>query len=243
MRIVLVLILFLMSSQLQADYLYKTTLLRAAPGKLLELIHLLKSSAEIYSTAGEEPPFIIRHSQGDHWDLLLLFPMNNYSDYYAAEKIANRKQVFDESEIDETAFKKKMAYCVAWQEEVFVYGPPLQEVKNAFQQANFFHVEMFLALAGKRAELLKQRKMENVYLKKLARPQNQIFTRDQGAAWDLFTIGFYRDLKHFAESADIPEAKENEAARAAGFESVDQIGPYLRTLIHRHQDTLAVAVK
>jgi len=85
--------------------------------------------------------------------------------------------------------------------------------------------------------------MENAYLKHLGRPENLIFTHDQGAAWDLFTIGFYRDLKHYAESADIPEAKQAEAARLAGFEGPDKIGTYLRTLIQLHHDTLAVAVK
>ena len=33
------------------------------------------------------------------------------------------------------------------------------------------------------------------------------------------------------------------AAKAAGFESSKTIGPYLRTLIALHHDTLAVAVK
>ena len=69
-----------------------------------------------------------------------------------------------------------------------------------------------------------------------------IFVRDQGASWDLFTVGFYRDLKHYAESADIPEVSQEAAAKAAGFESVRGIGPFLRTLIVSHHDTLAVAI-
>jgi hypothetical protein len=77
----------------------------------------------------------------------------------------------------------------------------------------------------------------------LGRPQNLIFVRDQGAAWDVFTIGFYRDLKHYAQSADIPQADQESAARAAGFESASRIGPYLRALISSHHDTLAVGVK
>jgi hypothetical protein len=67
--------------------------------------------------------------------------------------------------------------------------------------------------------------------------------RESGAAWDLFTVGFYRDLKHYAESADISESLQEEAARAAGFESTRAIGPYLRSLIRLHHDTLAGAVK
>ena len=85
--------------------------------------------------------------------------------------------------------------------------------------------------------------MENAYLKTLKRPENLVFVRDQGAGWDLFTLGFYRDLKHYAESADISEAAQDAAARAAGFESASRIGPFLRTLISSHHDTLAVAIK
>ena len=81
--------------------------------------------------------------------------------------------------------------------------------------------------------------MENSYLKFLGLPQNLIFVHDHGAAWDIFTIGFYRNLKQFAESADIPYEREEEAALAAGFEAANRIGTYLRTLISEHHDTLA----
>ena len=67
--------------------------------------------------------------------------------------------------------------------------------------------------------------------------------RDAGAPWDIFTIGAYRDLKHYAASADVPEAKQEEAAKAAGFDGVKAIGPYLRTFIALHHDTLATAIK
>ena len=109
--------------------------------------------------------------------------------------------------------------------------------------AGFFHVEIFLALAGKRAELLEQREMENLYLAKIERPTNLIFKRAGGAAWDCYTIGFYRDIKHFAASADVPAEAEESAAIEAGFTSASTIGTYLRELISQHHDTLAVAVR
>ena len=59
---------------------------------------------------------------------------------------------------------------------------------------------MLDALAGKQYELLKEREMENAYLKALKRPENLVFIRDQGASWDLFTVGTYRDLKHFGKA-------------------------------------------
>jgi hypothetical protein len=116
-------------------------------------------------------------------------------------------------------------------------------LKAAIPQAGFFHLEIFISWPGKHAELYKEREMENAYQRRLKRPGNFIFIRDQGASWDLFTLGLYRDLKHYAESADIAEKDQEEAARAAGFESARHIGPYLRSLIVQHHDTLAVPIK
>ena len=224
------------TSAAQPTYLYRARLLQAAPGNLLEVIELLKASASSYEQAGDERPMLMRHSQGDRWDLMNLIPMNNYVEYYSRERTAKRAQALKE-------LQTKLDELVAWQEDVFVYGPPLAELRKAFSSSTFFHVEMFDSLAGKQSELFKEREMENAYLKALKRPENFIFVRDQGAAWDLFTLGAYRDLKHYAESAGIPETEQEAAAKAAGFEAANRIGPYLRTLINSHHDTLAVSVK
>jgi len=219
----------------ETTYLYKVTLVQAAPGKILELLDLYKASFAAYKDAGDEAPMWMRHSQGDHWDLLILIPMKNYSDYYNPERMAKRTST--------RASAAGIDQNIAWQEDLFVYGPPLNELRQAFALSSFFHVEMFHALAGKQPELIKEREMENVYLKTLKRPENFIFVRDQGADWDVFTIGAYRDLKHFAESAGIPEQDQEAAAKAAGFAAASRIGPYLRTLISSHHDTLAISIK
>jgi len=211
----------------EEGYLYKAQFVQAAPGRLLDLIELVKAPAE-------ERPFAIRHSQGDHWDLMLLTPMGTYAGFYAPERAVRRAKAVD---------SQKWKELVAWQEDIFVFGPPLEDVRAAFGKAGFFHLEIFRALPGRHADLLKERLMENAYLKALKRPENLVFVRDSGAGWDLFTVGFYRDLKHYAESADIAENDQEAAARSAGFESASRIGPYLRTLIREHHDTLAVAVK
>jgi hypothetical protein len=132
---------------------------------------------------------------------------------------------------------------IAWQEDLFTYGPPLADLRKAFANGAFFHVEMFVALPGKFADLYKEREMENAYAKAVKEPENFIFVRDQGAAWDIFTIGVFRDLKHYAESADVSPKDAEAAAKAAGFDAPSQIGPYLRRFIREHHDTLAVAVK
>lgn len=240
MRVLLVMIVSVLSAPIisasEPAYLYKARLVQAAPGKLLEVIDLLKASQTGFKDAGDERPLLMRHSQGDHWDILVLIPMKSYADYYSAERIAKRTQTLRDVEA-------RLEELIAWQEDVFVYGPAVADLRKAFDSSAFFHVEMFDSLAGKQSDLFKEREMENAYLKALKRPENFIFVRDQGAAWDMFTIGAYRDLKHYAESAGIAEADQDAAAKAAGFEAANRIGPYLRTLIRSHHDTLAVSVR
>jgi hypothetical protein len=235
-RLTLLLLLLILTASTAAAtepaYLYKTTLVQAAPGRILEIIDLYKAAI---AETKDQPPLWMRHSQGDHWDLLLLFPIKSYEEYYSVERIAKRKA--------QQAAWSKVDPLIAWREDVFVYGPPPDALRGVFASSSFFHVEMFHALAGQQADLIKEREMENAYLKVLKRPENFIFVRDQGAAWDVFTIGAYRDLRHFAESAGIPEANQEAAAKAAGFPAANRIGPYLRTLIASHHDTLAVTVK
>jgi hypothetical protein len=220
-------------------YLYRTTLIQAAPGKLLEVVDLLKAGWPGSKDSGDEAPIAMRHSQGDRWDLLLLFPMGSWGEYYAPDRIARRRKAA-EAAIEELV---RLSGDVEWTEDVFVYGPPLSETRGVLGPAGYFHVEMFEALPGMEQSLYRQREMENAYSKALDLPQNLIFVRAAGAAWDLFTIGAYRDLKHYAGSADVPEAKQEAAAKAAGFDGAKAIGPYLRTLISLHHDTLATAIR
>jgi hypothetical protein len=224
-------------------YLYRTMFVRAAPGKLLDLIDLYKNRMAVYDASGDERPFWWRHTQGDQWDLMFLYPLGSYTEYFSPERVARRKKAGDDSPLQQADFAKKFYEYSAWHEDLFVMGPPLEKVKKAFENTAYYHCEIFIALPGMQKELFKEREMENLYQVGVGRPENLIFTHDQGAAWDLFTLGCYRDLKHWASSADIPKAKRDAAARAAGFTDSDQIGPYMRTLITMHRDTMGVAIK
>jgi len=227
----------------EQTYLYKATFIRAAPGKLLDLIELLKGRMSVYDAWGDKLPFWWRHTQGDQWDLMMLYPMKSYAEYYSKERIARRNQVQSSSSLSLQEFKNRYQAYTSWYEDIFVMGPPLEIVENVFKDTAFYHCEIFIALPGKLAELFKEREMENAYLHNLGRPQNLIFTRDQGAAWDLFTLGCYKDMKQWAASSDISREKREEAAIKAGFEGPDKIGPYMRTLILMHRDTIGVAIK
>ncbi len=231
------------SQSADSGYLYKAVLLRASPGSLLEVIDTYRDRRSYHEAVGDHPPFIMRHSQGDHWDLMVIFPMGSFARYYQRERVTRRERVARETAHTLGAFDGKARRHVAWREEVFVAGPPLEEVAAAFGGGEFYHVEMFIVLPGKYADLKREREMENAYLAALDRPENLIFERVAGAAWDLFTIGVYRDIKHFSDSADIPADRREAAAKAAGFDSADEIGTYLRTLMDSHHDTLARAVR
>ena len=217
-------------------------MVRAAPGQLLEVIELLKDRAPVYDAAGGHPPLLMRHSQGDQWDLLLLYPMGSFADYFSAERRAQRDNSAAASGMSDAEFERALNALVSWREDLYVTGPPLDEVRRSFADNAYYHVEMFIALPGKRQALLEERRMENAYLAAIDRPLNLIFTRVAGAAWDLYTIGFYTDVKHWAAIADVPYERREASARAAGFEGANRIGTYMRTLIQLHHDTLATAV-
>jgi hypothetical protein len=224
----------------EGDYLYKTLLVRAAPGELLELIDLYLDRMDVWE-ATDERPFLMRHTQGDQWDLLLLFPMGSFEGYYAEANAAERARAAATSSASE--FSAQVDARTAWREETYVVGPTPEIVSRLFADNDYYHVEMFLAIPGKRDQLIEERRMENAYLAGIDRPQNLIFKRVAGAAWDSYTIGFYKDIKHYAASADISGDLKEKAAKVAGFQGADYIGSYLRTLIQWHHDTLAVSVR
>lgn len=221
-RLFLLALLLLPLSAAAQQQLYRASLVQAAPGKLIELIDLYKQHVPA--------PLWMRHSQGDRWDLLILTPLAAYD---SLPKVRE----------DERSWDARRKPLVAWEEDVFAFGPAASELRKAFADSGFFHVEMFRSLPGQMDALIKERGMENAYSRAIKQPENFLFVRDQGASWDVFTIGCFRDLKHYAQSADVPRENAEAAAKSAGFDSAASIGPYLRRFISDHHDTLAVAIR
>jgi hypothetical protein len=219
--------------QAQDEGTYRALLLRAAPGHLTELIDLYRERVGLLTALGEDPPVFMRHSQGDQWDLMLLFPIESLEHYFSAERAERLAQAGG------VGFVDRVRAITAWQEELFVAGPPVDTVAARNAEAGFYHVEIFRALPGRYDALVEQRVMENRYYHRSERDGNLIFTRLAGAAWDVFTLGFYRDIQHFVATPDLAPEVFEQAAVDAGFESRGAIGTYLRTLIDAHHDTLA----
>lgn len=228
--------------QNEGDYLYKVTMLRAAPGHFAELVSALESSFELHEEAGDQAPFWIRHSQGDQWDFMLIYPMGDFSSYHGAERAAQRTAVWDSSRGQ--ALATLLSELTSYSEEWFSRSVSVDEMGRRFDGMGLFHVEMFAGLPGTRRELLEQRRMENRYYEHLDRQQNLLFVREAGSNWDAMTIGFYENLQAYAAAGvRYSLAEQDEAARVAGFEEVGKIGPYLRSLLSYHHDTLGVRVR
>lgn len=227
----------------QAPELYRFVMVQAAPGRLLELIDLYRSRLPVIAAGGDELPIIVRHSQGDRWDLLVIYPSGSFTAYYSAERSAKRAAAADASGVSNAAFARKFYDLVAWHEDVYVEGPPVAALRDHIRDTTLIHLEMLQALPGKRDLLIKERHMEGAYNIARGRPGSLVFTHEQGAAWDVITLDAYRNWRHYAEQETITKDANDAAARKAGFDNADAIGPYLRTLISTHHDTLGTLVK
>ena len=221
---------------------YRALTAQAAPGDLLELIDLYREEAAFLRESGEEPALWMRHTQGDAWDLLLLYPIEGVSEYFAPARRQRLAGARTPTGRTGAELQREIDARTAWREEVFVHGPPVAEVKAAWAGAGLYHVEMYQGLAGQREKLVQERRMENAYASALGRKPTKIFTRIAGSATDGFTIGFYADLKAYANPPETSREQQEAAAIAAGFRGADYIGATLRELILRHHDTLAVPI-
>lgn len=203
---------------------------RAAPGKFPALLELV--NATNWANMGERQPLMMRHSQGNHWDLMLLGQHGTHcekpDDCNAA--MANFSQAADMLVDFELSFLATSAST--W-----------DELQTLNSESGLYHIEMFQAAAGKHAALSRQRRIENDYIEKIGQRANAVFDVSFGSDMDIFTIGFYRDMAHFAESPNLSSAEFETAAVEAGFKNRADISFHLRELIVGHQDTLAVKVK
>ncbi|NNE41416.1 MAG: hypothetical protein HKN14_10935 [Marinicaulis sp.] len=225
----------------EGEFLYHVTTVRAAPGELENLLNWIAEmkSSSYFDEAGAHLPFVMRHSQGDQWDLLSITPMESWTKFHSKSATRKREKAAEK-------FGDKLAKGfgkVAFAEDHFAFGPPLKEVMREYADNDFYHIEMFHAASGKVAELFEQRRMENAYLEATGQTTNMIFRRAAGSDVDVFTIGFHKNLQAFAEPSGANAEEAEAAAVAAGFKNRADISFYLRSLLAGHHDTLAVKVE
>jgi len=205
---------------------YWVTQYRAAPGKFPELLELVKNTDWLKSVGSK--PVLMRHSQGDQWDLLILGqPCTLPPCVKAGQEFGAKTDALVDFELSFMA-KSDTAWDTA---------------RQMADAAGLFHIEMFKAAAGKHAALDRQRKIENTYLAKTGQTTNVVFDVQFGSDIDIFTIGFHESLASFAKDAPVTSEQAEAAAIEAGFKNRADISFHLRELIVGHHDTLAVPVK
>lgn len=229
------------AQEYEGDYLYHVATTRAAPGKLEDLLKWIEdiNASGFLEDSGVHKTLVMRHSQGDQWDLLSIGPMESWTAFHSEEATEKREQGFAKH----AELLARGAEMVAFTEDHFAYGPPLDVITNAYNANAFYHIEMFNAAPGKASELAEQRRMENRYLELTGQTQNMIFRRAAGSDVDVFTIGFHESLQAFAEPSGASAEEAEAAAKEAGFKDRADISFYLRSLISGHHDTLAVKVE
>ena len=55
-------------------FLYRVITIRAAPGEFAAWLDQVGAIRAAYVERGDAAPFVLRHTQGDHWDLMILEP-------------------------------------------------------------------------------------------------------------------------------------------------------------------------
>ncbi len=222
--------------------LYKFVTIQAAPGKLPDLLAAYRQRASVMASNGDELPILVRHSQGDRWDLLMIYPIGSFTDYYSRERMAKRDAAGTASGLSNAAFQERLYELIAWHEDVFVWGPPVPELRGYVQGATVAHLEMMQAMAGRHEALTRQRYMESAFNVNRGRPQMLVFTHEQGAAWDVITLDAWKDWRQYGEAQMVAADVSEAAAKKAGFPSADAVGVAMRSLINTHHDTLGTFV-
>jgi hypothetical protein len=164
--------------------------------------------------------------------------MGDWVGYYEKSNADERAQAAKAAGMTVEALDHPGGDLVSWHEDLYVRGPSTEALRAHVKGAGLLHYEMMQALPGKRDALVEERRMENSFNRNRGRGETLIFVREAGAAWDVITLGVYRNWQQYAESELVSKDANDAAARKAGFANADGVGPYMRTLISTHRDTL-----
>ena len=94
------------AGELEGDQLYRVTTVRAAVGSLPDLLDSIAARR-----TGERPPLVMRHSQGDHWDLMIITAV-------------------DQDSALEPGFLAPSFELIAFEEDHYAYGPSWVDVSD-----------------------------------------------------------------------------------------------------------------
>lgn len=200
--------------------LYHIHIAKAAAGKLTQLIDAYKSAPAPSKDEPQVTPIILRHREGDEWDLITITPLG--------------KQVTLTADAPSQAIQDyflRVAPLTDWHSDTFVIGPSWAAVQKALLVAKgepLYVVSEYRALPGHRPQM--RQVLDRGAQETPGR--NVLFAHVEGGSWNFLTITRYDSWAEIGAPPPQP---------AAGTAPVDQ-GLAIREHLAVHQDTIAVYV-
>jgi hypothetical protein len=237
---------------LSAQELYHVHIVKAAPGKMNELIAAFRQAPVAPGEPG--PPVIFRHLQGDDWDLLVLTPLGKEETLRPVDTPEVQKSV------------QQMRPLRTQHGDTFTAGPPWTEVRATLMgggpaptaasgsaatetagtagssaggasvpETTIYTVTTYRSLPGHRDQLADTlRRIVALYP-----DRRTLMQHVEGAPWEFVLISRYDSWSALGEE----EAAPAERLRAQGFANNEAIGQELRQHTAEHRDTIARMVR
>lgn len=173
--------------------LYHVHFVKAAPGKLVELIDAyVNAPADPQSSA---PPVILRHREGDDWNLLVLEPLGAQVTLRAVPPSADLQQFLTRTRGLRAQHNDTFTIGPAWAEaRKLVLGD--ERAESSGGTGGVYVVSVFRSLPGHRDQL------EGVLRKLAAEEPGRTLTLQhlEGASWEYLMISRYDSWTAFGES-------------------------------------------
>jgi hypothetical protein len=202
--------------------LYHVHFVKAAPGKLVEMIDAYVNAPADPQAPG--PPVILRHREGDDWNLMVLRPVGAEMTLRASPPPADLQQFLTKTRGLRGQHNDTIAIGPPWAEARKLLGEGGAEASGA---GGVYVVSVFRSLPGHRTEL------EGVLQKIAAEEPGRTLTLQhlEGAPWEYVTITRYDSWTTFGES-------EQKAGAQAPGPTALALGEHLA----EHRDTIAQRV-
>jgi len=205
--------------QAPALELYHIHISKAAPGKLPQLIDAYKSAPAPEAGEPQVTPIILRHRDGDEWDLITITPLGKQTTLTAN---APPQAVMD--------YYQRVGLLSDWHNDTFVVGPGWAVVQKALVVAKgepVYVVTDYRALPGHRPQLrdVLDRNAQDTP------GRSVLFAHVEGASWNFLAITRYDSWAEMGAPPPQPAAGAPQ----------DQ-GLAIRDHLAVHHDTIATYV-
>lgn len=221
-----------------AQEVYHVHFVKAAPGKLPEMIDAyVNAPADPNASA---PPLILRHVEGDDWDLLVLTPMGKEDKVTAGAPSTADMQFIQRTRPLRAMHTDTITVGPAWATTRAALATPNPGVQ-ATGTSGGAPTSAVYVVTTMRAQPGHRDQLEQVLRRIAALDPGRTVTLQhlEGAAWDFATVTRYDSWAAFAENEATPDAQR---LRAQSFRSADGPSLELREHLAEHHDTLAVRV-